>query len=58
MATFLFNYVTVAQMAEIMKRARALLAPGGRFVFSVPHPAFAFLRRNEAPFYFEGEGES
>ena len=58
MATFLFNYVTVEQMTQIMVRAQQLLAPEGRFVFSVPHPSYAFLRENNAPFYFESEGQS
>jgi SAM-dependent methyltransferase len=35
-----------------------VLRSGGSFVFSVPHPAFAFLRREHMPpFYFDVENE-
>ena len=52
-AVFLFNYLTVDEMTAVMATARAALAPGGRFVFSVPHPALPFLRPHERPFYFD-----
>ncbi len=38
-------------MAEIAR----VLRPGGRFVFSVPHPSFPFMREPAYPFYFEVE---
>jgi SAM-dependent methyltransferase len=38
---------TMAAMAA----ARRVLAPGGRFVFAVPHPALAFVRPPELPFF-------
>lgn len=53
LAVFLFNYLTVAQMEGVMRRVRQALRPGGRFVFTVPHPLFPFLGRRGAPFYFD-----
>ncbi len=55
-AVFLFNYLTRAQMTAVMRRVRARLAPGGRFVFTVPHPCLPFMRPRSAPFYFDPEG--
>lgn len=51
-AVFLFNYVDCRQMTAIMKEAARVLRHGGRFVFSVPHPMFAFVHPEKAPFYF------
>lgn len=53
LAVFLFNYLTIAQMEGVLRRVRQALRPGGRFVFTVPHPLFPFLCRQEAPFYFD-----
>jgi hypothetical protein len=36
-----------------MSQVRRVLRPGGKFVFSVPHPAFPYLRAPEPPFYFD-----
>ena len=44
-------------MKTVMRTAREHLAPGGRFVFTVPHPCFAYMRAPAAPFYFETNGE-
>lgn len=55
-AVFLFNYVETSVMTDVMQRVRACLAPGGRFVFTVPHPSFAFMRSEEPPFFFKREG--
>ena len=55
-AVFLFNYVDSAVMTEVMRRVRAWLAPGGRFVFTVPHPSFPFMRDEAPPFFFRREG--
>jgi len=55
-AMFLFNYLNVAETHEVMKKAYQLLQPGGHFVFSVPHPFLAFLKKGKFPFYFEPSG--
>lgn len=52
-AVFLFNYLNVEQMRETMVNVHAMLKPGGSFVFSVPHPAFPFMREAAPPFYFD-----
>ena len=53
MAVFLFNYMTLAETRQTMKQAFASLRPGGRLVFSVPHPVLPFLKKDRFPFYFE-----
>jgi SAM-dependent methyltransferase len=53
MAVFVFNYTSRQQMLSTLRIARAHLAPGGRFIFSVPHPCFPFMREPASPFYFE-----
>ena len=58
MAVFLFNYLTRAQMLAVLKLARDRLAPGGIFVFTVPHPCFPYMRAPAAPFFFRTEGRS
>ena len=57
-AVFLFNYLTVAQTQACMTEIFQVLKPGGRFVFSIPHPAFPYMRSAEFPFYFEVEGNN
>jgi SAM-dependent methyltransferase len=53
-AVFLFNYLDVGQMQQTMAQVHRMLRPGGSFVFAVPHPAFAFMRRELAPpFHFD-----
>lgn len=56
MAVFLFNYLTRAEMTAVMRTVRRALAPGGRFVFTVPHPCFPYLRPPAEPFYFDTDG--
>lgn len=51
-AVFLFNYLDRAAMTRTITEVARVLRPGGRFVFSVPHPCLAFLRPEERPFYF------
>jgi SAM-dependent methyltransferase len=53
LAVFLFNYLSVEQMHQTMVNVHRMLRPGGHFVFAVPHPAFAFMRRPAPPFYFD-----
>lgn len=55
-AVFLFNYLDRAGTAAVFRRVRQMLRPGGRFVFSVPHPSLPYLRGHEKPFYFDTEG--
>lgn len=55
-AVFLFNYLTTAQTQECMAEVARILRPGGRFVFSVPHPSFPYMREARYPFYFRVEG--
>ncbi|MCH2201671.1 MAG: methyltransferase domain-containing protein [Fuerstiella sp.] len=55
-AVFLFNYVDREQMTSIMKEVFRILRPGGRFVFSVPHPCLPFLHEEQPPFYFKRDG--
>jgi SAM-dependent methyltransferase len=55
LAVFLFNYLTVEQMQQCMAEVFRVLKPGGKFIFSIPHPAFPFMRSAEYPFYFQVE---
>lgn len=52
-AVFLFNYLSTEQMGQTMANVHRMLKPGGEFVFAVPHPAFAYLRKAAPPFYFD-----
>jgi SAM-dependent methyltransferase len=56
LAVFLFNYLTLAQMEGVLRGVRQALRPGGRFVFTLPHPLFPFLGHRQAPFYFDPLG--
>lgn len=53
LAVFLFNYLTIEQMQRCVAEVFRVLRPGGRFIFSVPHPAFPYMRKPDYPFYFE-----
>ena len=53
LAVFLFNYLSVEQMRQTMANVHRMLRPGGHFVFAVPHPAFAFMRKPAPPFHFD-----
>ena len=57
-AVFLFNYLSCAQTAVVLQTVNRLVRPGGRFVFTVPHPALAWMRPHEAPFYFDAGGSN
>lgn len=63
MAVFLFNYLTRAEMEHVMKVARNSVVSGGRFIFTVPHPCFPYMRHaltmtadERRPFYFDTGG--
>ena len=53
LAMFLYNYMSTERMKQSMAEVRRVLKPGGRFVFSVPHPAFSFIWNGGAPFHFD-----
>ncbi len=53
---FLFNYLNVEDTHKVMKKIYDVLEPGGHFIFSVPHPFLAFLKKDKYPFYFETKG--
>ncbi|MBU7586152.1 MAG: methyltransferase domain-containing protein [Nostoc sp. TH1S01] len=55
-AVFLFNYLTIAQTQECMTEIARILRPDGRFIFSIPHPCFPYMREPGYPFYFQVEG--
>jgi SAM-dependent methyltransferase len=55
-AVFLFNYLELAAMQRVLEAVHGALRPGGRFLFTVPHPLLPFLREHEAPFYFDAAG--
>ncbi len=52
---FLFNYLNNEQSIKVMTSIHRLLKPSGQFVFTIPHPLYAFLRANEFPFYFDAK---
>lgn len=53
---FVYNYLDTKAMRASFAEVFRVLRPGGHFVFSVPHPAFAFIRdERQAPFYFDVE---
>jgi CheY-like chemotaxis protein/ubiquinone/menaquinone biosynthesis C-methylase UbiE len=53
LAVFLFNYLTVDQTRACMSEVARIVKPGGHFVFSIPHPAFPYMREHAPPFYFD-----
>ena len=55
-AIFLFNYLGSDAMTNVLRRVRAWIAPGGRFVFTVPHPSLPFMCKEEPPFFFRRDG--
>jgi SAM-dependent methyltransferase len=57
-AVFLFNYLSIAAMEAVLQRCHQAIRPGGFLIFTVPHPALAFLRPSEPPFYLEPQGHT
>ncbi len=58
-AVFLFNYLRVDEMQRVISMVQNALVPQGKFIFSVPHPFFPFIRSNQtAPFYFASNGKN
>ena len=57
LGVFVYNYLGVVETRDSFAEVFRVLKPGGRFVFSVPHPAFPFIRTDhEPPFYFDVAG--
>ena len=56
LAVFLFNYLDLESTTRVLEAVHRALKPGGRFLFTVPHPLLPFLREHEAPFYFDAGG--
>jgi cyclopropane fatty-acyl-phospholipid synthase-like methyltransferase len=56
-AVFMVSYLSRAEMTEVFRTVRSRLAPGGRFIFTVPHPFLPYIRRpQEKPVYFDSKG--
>jgi SAM-dependent methyltransferase len=56
-AVFMVSYLSRAEMTEVFRTVRSHLAPGGRFIFTVPHPFLPYIRRpQEKPVYFDSKG--
>jgi len=56
LAVFVYSYMSADEMARAFAQVKRVLAPGGRFVFAVPHPSLAFVRPQAPPFYFDTGG--
>lgn len=57
MAVFMLSYLSRAEMTKVFRTVRSRLAPGGRFIFTVPHPFLPYIRRaQEKPVYFDSKG--
>jgi SAM-dependent methyltransferase len=56
-AVFMVSYLSCVEMTEVFRTVRSRLAPGGRFIFTVPHPFLPHIRRpQEKPVYFDSKG--
>ena len=49
---FVYNYLTVAKMKKSFAEVFRVLKKGGEFIFSIPHPAFPFIKKNKKPPFF------
>ena len=56
MAVFMVSYLSCAEMTTVFRTVRSRLAPGGRFIFTVPHPFLPYIRPLEKPVYFDSKG--
>ena len=53
-AVFVYNYLFLEETIKSFKEVFRVLKPGGRFVFSVPHPFFPFIARDTSQtFHFD-----
>ena len=57
-AVFLFNYLSLDATTAVLRHVHQRLKPGGRFLFTVPHPSLAFLCAQEPPFFFDPAGQT
>src|ERR1700722_3590772 len=55
-AVFMVSYLTCAQMTAVFRTVHSRLAPGGRFIFTVPHPFLPYIRPLQKPVYFDSRG--
>lgn len=54
-AVFVFNYMSIEDMTSSLSEMYRVMRPGANLVFSVPHPAFPFVREPAPPFFFDFE---
>jgi len=57
-AVFMVSYLSCAEMTAVFRTVRSRLAPGGRFIFTVPHPFLPYIRPLEKPVYFDSRDEA
>jgi SAM-dependent methyltransferase len=56
-AVFMVSYLSCAEMTEVFRSVRLRLAPGGRFIFTAPHPFLPYVPRAQGrPVYFDSKG--
>jgi len=57
-AVFVYNYLFLEDTFKSFKEVYRMLKPGGAFVFSVPHPAFPFMKSDDdSTFHFDFHGK-
>jgi SAM-dependent methyltransferase len=55
-AIFMVSYLSCAEMTAVFRTVHSRLAPGGRFVFTVPHHFLPYIRPLQKPVYFDSKG--
>jgi SAM-dependent methyltransferase len=55
-AIFMVSYLSCIEMTAVFRAVHSRLAPGGRFIFTVPHPSLPYIRPLEKPVYFDSKG--